>query len=310
MKQIILFMLAVLLYLPANSQKRDELFKSLTDKYASQEGFSASLITSDMFDLYLKKRNIDEESPVFEALKKLDRVMVISQSQVPFKEKENQKDGSSQKLNDLHSSFLGHYKSKGFTLLKTEKRLGEDVKVYLLKNSNKIESLALITNSSVSTNLVELKGDIDLKTVSELSQALNLRGLENLYKIDNGSSAFYSKHYFSDERIEALKARQMEMYEKQRHFSEEKRMQIEKQAQLQAQKQLEMAEKHRELAEKYKRQPIFLTYPGDTNTVYYLDGKKVKAKEIKGLDRENIRAISVNTDEKKNNKTTVRIKTK
>ncbi len=70
-------------------------------------------------------------------------------------------------------------------MFKTEKRMGEDVKVFLKKNQDKIKSLALITNSSASTNLVELNGDIDLSTVAELNNTLNLRGLENLYKIND-----------------------------------------------------------------------------------------------------------------------------
>ena len=94
--------------------------------------------------------------------------------------------------------------------------MGEDVKVYLKKNQDKIESLALVTNSSVSTSLVELQGDIDLKTVSELNQALNLRGLENLYKIDNSSTSEYGfftgrRELFSEQRIEEMVARQHAM---------------------------------------------------------------------------------------------------
>ena len=76
------------------------------------------------------------------------------------------------------------------------------------------------------------------------------------------------------------------MIEKRKELNDEQRLQFEKQAQIQKQKQLEMAEKYREMAEKYQRQPIFLSYPGDTNTVYYLDGKKVKADKIKKMDRD------------------------
>lgn len=310
MKRITLIILVVIVSLPAFAQTTNDFYKKLTDQYANQDGFSASQITSDMFDLYLKKRNIDQESPVFEALKKLDKIMVISQSQIRSREEQKQNTQTGSMLKTLHDTFIDHYKAEGFTLLKTEKRMGEDVKVYLNKNREKIETLALLTSSSVSTNLIELKGDIDLKTVSELNKALNLRGLENLYKIDNNGRNYYSGYIYSAERIEAMKAKQREMFEKQRHLSEEQRMQVEKQAQVQAQKQMEMAEKYREMADKYQRSPIFLSYPGDTNTVYYLDGKKVKAKEVKELEKEIIKSISVTTDDKKDKKTTVRIKTK
>lgn len=266
-----------------------------------------------MFDLYIKKRNLEETSPVFDALKKLDYITVVSQSKFfgnalqPAVEKE-----TNEVKNMLHESILDHYRKNGYTLFKTEKRLGEDVKVYLMKNQDKIVSLALITNSTSATNLVELQGDIDLKTVAELSKAMNLKGLENLYKLDNNNSWVYGTPgvAVSQEKIEEMVARQREQFERQRNLTDEQRAAIEDQARAAAEKQLLMAEKYRELAGKYGREPIFLNYPGDTNTVYYIDGKKVKAKEIKELDKEKIESVEIKKAEKANDKTTIKIKTK
>ena len=313
MKQIILFLLVIILTFPATAQQTKNLFDELTSKYADQEGFSASMLTSDMFDLYIKNRNLDESSPVFDALKKLEYITVISQSKFfvealqPGITKENTED-----KNVVHETILEHYRKNGYTLFKTEKRLGEDVKVYLMKNQEKIVSLALITNSTSATNLVELQGDIDLKTVAELSKAMNLKGLENLYKLDNNNSWVYGTPgvAISQERIEEMVARQREQFERQRNLTDEQRAAIEDQARASAEKQMLMAEKYREMAEKYGREPIFLNYPGDTNTVYYIDDKKVKAKEIKDLDKGKIESVEIKKPEKKNDKTTIRIKTK
>jgi len=313
MKRMIFLMLVIFLSLPAIAQQTKNLFDELTTKYADQEGFSASMLTRDMFDLYIKKRNVDQASPVFEALKKLDYITVISQSKFfveavqpsGVKVPENVK-------NPLYETILEHYRKNGYTLFKTEKRLGEDVKVYLMKNQDKIVSLALITNSSSATNLVELPGDIDLKTVAELNKALNLKGLENLYKLDSNNAweGFLTGVAVSPERMEEMVARQREQFERQRYLTDEQRTAIEDQARASAEKQLQMAEKYREMSEKYGREPIFLNYPGDTNTVYYLDGKKVKPKEIKELDKGKIESIEIKKPEKKNDKTTIRIKTK
>ncbi|HYQ58285.1 MAG TPA: hypothetical protein VEP89_13170, partial [Draconibacterium sp.] len=73
-------------------------------------------------------------------------------------------------------------------------------------------------------------------------------------------------------------------------------------------KQLEMIEKQREMAEKYGRQPIFLSTPGDTNTVYYIDGKKVKSDEVKELLKNNEVEQIEKTDD--DGKTVIKIKTK
>jgi len=115
---------------------------------------------------------------------------------------------------------------------------------------------------------------------------------------------------YSDERIEEMVLRQRQMAEKHAVLSEEQQAQFEQQARQMAEKQMQMAEKYREMAEKYQREPIFLSTPGDTNTVYFLNGKKVKASKIKELDKEKIESVEVKKPEKENEKATIRIKTK
>jgi len=327
MKKLIVIMLMIGIWIPALAQQSQSLFEKLTDKYAEKDGFSASMLTSDMFDLYMKKKNVDESSEVADALKTLDNILVVSQSNLAvnaqwvsgFYNQEEKKEKSPKNEEEdnvglIHKEMLNYYKTNGYTLLKTEKRMGEDVKVYLKKNQERITALALITNSSVSTNLVELQGDdIDLANVASLSKTMNLRGLENLYKLDNSNSAFYGRSLpsghmnWSDEQVEEMKARALEMAE-QHKLSDEQIKEIEKQAQFQAQKQAEMAEKYREMAERYGRQPIFLTTPGDTNTVYYIDGKEVKGDKVKQMLQEG--GVEQIKKTEKDGKTVIEIKTK
>uniref|UniRef100_UPI0032178433 DUF4252 domain-containing protein n=1 Tax=uncultured Draconibacterium sp. TaxID=1573823 RepID=UPI0032178433 len=321
MKKITVIVLALVISLPVLAQQSQSIFKQLTDRYAEEDGFSASMLTSDMFELYLKKKNVEEDSEIAEALNNLDNILVVAQSKFNLSKEEaffaGKKNPSLVKedLENLHKEVIEHYKNAGYSLLKTEKRMGEDVKVYLKKEDERIASLVLLTNSSASTNLVELNGDIDLATVASLSKIINLRGLENLYKIDNSSSyvgQFPSAGYFemSEERMAEMEARAREMAERHAELSEEQRAKIEQQAQLQAQKQMEMTEKYREMAEKYGRQPIFLSAPGDTNTVYYINGKKVKSENIKKrLQDEEIKQIVKSYNEEEGG-TVIKITTK
>ena len=314
MKRFILMALVAVLSMPVLAQNTDSFFKQLTDKYAEKDGFSASMITSDMFDLYLKKKKVDEPSPVYEALKNLDKIMVVSQNDFGALPTTGVVKKDDSRPDELYETISTHYKKDNYTLFKTEKRMNEDVKVYLQKNQDKINSIALLTHTPASTSLIELQGNIDLTTVAQLSQALNLRGLENLYKINNSGSSFYgnyvgSGNYISQERMEEMVARQRELAERQRTLTREQRMKIEEQARIQAEKQMEMAEKYRQMAEKYQRQPIFLNYPGDS-TIYYLNGKKVNAQVIKELDSSEIKSIELSKAEKKGDKTIIRFKTK
>lgn len=318
MKKLVVFVLMMGIIFPVLAQQSQSLFEQLTEKYANQDGFSASMLSSDMFDLYLKKKNIDENSELAKALESLDNILVISQNRFGSAEAaffDGEKPGKKEKSDEpeLFEDIIKHYKQNGYTLLKTEKRMGEEVKVYLQRNDGLITALALITNSSRSTSLVELDGDIDLANVADLNKALNLRGLENLYKIDNSAPGYFAGagnfpgFEFDEARLAEIEARAREMAETA-SLSEEQIAKIEKQAQMQFEKQRELAEKQRELAEKYGRQPIFLTTPGDTNTVYYIDGKKVKSDKVKELLKNNEVERIEKTDE--NGKTVIKIETK
>ncbi|WP_372647809.1 DUF4252 domain-containing protein [Draconibacterium sp.] len=318
MKKLVVFVLMIGICFPVLAQQFQSLFEQLTEKYANQDGFSASMLSRDMFDLYLKKKNIDEDSELAEALESLDNILVISQNRFGSAEAaffDGDKPAKKEKSGEpeLFEDIIKHYKQNGYSLLKTEKRMGEEVKVYLQRNDGLVTALALITNSSRSTSLVELDGDIDLSTVADLNKALNLRGLENLYKIDNSSPGYFAGpgnfpgFEFDEARLAEIEARAREMAEKA-SLSEEQIAKIEQQAQMQFEKQREMAEKQREMAEKYGRQPIFLTTPGDTSTVYYIDGKKVKSDKVKELLKNN----EVEQIEKTNEDgiTVIKIKTK
>lgn len=323
MKKLILLLLLVGVSVTAQTQDSQAFFEQLTDKYSEKDGFSASMLTKDMFDLYLKKKKMEENSGAVNALKNLDKILVVSQSAyagpVVIGQKfdqnnfDKQQEANKKERDLMYNEMQDHYKNSGYSLLKTEKRMGEDVKVYLKKSNEKVNSLALITNSTAATNLVELSGDIDLANVASLQTALNLRGLENLYKIDNKSPYQYigadAVQYFDQERLTFMEERARALADRQAVLSEDQLKRIEEQAEKQAQKQLEMAEKYREMSELYGREPIFLNYPGDS-TVYYLNGKKVDVDKIKELKKSDIVTVDVNKDNNDEEITIVKITTK
>jgi len=315
MKKIIVFFIASILVTSVHSQ---DYFKTLTEKYADTEGFSASFITKDMFNMYLKKKQVDEKSTMSETLKNLDNILMVSQS-VYGKENNNAT------KEELHKEILNHYKNdNSFTLFKTQKTIGEDLKVYLKKADEKITSLAVVNASSYSVSLVELNGLIDMENLADLGKELNLRGLESLYRVNNSEVVVMgypsprgdisglgkiSGNWMVAPDMKKLEE-QMELLEKNKELSAEQRKKIEEQARVWAEKQAQFAEQYREMAEKYKRSPIFLSTPGDTNVVYYLNGKKVSASDIKTINPDDIKTIDVNKSDEKGKKSTIRIITK
>ncbi len=161
MKNLMIYALMIL-FTASPALAQNNFFEELTDQFSDEDGFSASLITKDMFELYLKKKNVDDKSTVYEAINNLDRITIVSQSAfggfTTGVVASSQKSQNEPDSNELYETILDHYKNGNYSLLKTEKRMGEEVKVYLKKNQEKITALAVITNSQYSTNLIELEG--------------------------------------------------------------------------------------------------------------------------------------------------------
>jgi hypothetical protein len=314
MKTILLLFFSLILSLTVVSQG---LFTTLTDKYAAQEGFSATNLSKDMFDLYLKKKQIEPNSPAYETLKKLDNILVVSYSSFP-----RESPGSVKKpetVSEMQKSMIDYYSGQKFILFKTENRFGEDLKVFLKKNGEKVTALSLVSAySNTRLILVELTGDIDLSGISDLNMALNLKGLENLYKINGQQDnitmwqKFPDGYPFSVEQQQELQKSLQQTYEDMNKGKGEKMKEWNQQNKEMAEKQKEMAEKYRQMAEKYGRHPIFLSAPGDTNMIYYIDGKKVTAQEINKINSDQIESIEINKPDKSNpsKKGEMKIKTK
>ena len=360
MKQLTILLILSILTIPVFSQ---DLFKKLTDKYSQIDGFSASNISSDMFEMYLKKKDIDKESPVYATLQDLENILLVSLRD--FEERTEEPT-----VKTMYLELNEYYKGSGYSLFKTERQMGEDVKVFLEKNNEDITSLALITSSDMSVHLVELSGLINMNTLSQLGKVMNLRGLENLYRVNNSTAsnfrfdhnfdfnfdfdfkgldsldfhglsteqiekmeqAFANRQWFEEDRLRELEFNAQEMAARSEYFNQEKVRQIEEkarelaeqqhmlskdqvrkieeQAREMAERHIKMEEKYRQMAERYQREPIFLSAPGDTNTVYYLDGKKVKANKIKDIDHNTIKTIDITKGDKKGEQTIIKITTK
>src|SRR5690554_4673752 len=122
MKTIILILSFALIAF--GSEAQSTLFETLTGKYSNRDGFSASRITSDVFDLYLKKHNIEKNSPVYEALKNLDNILIVSQtSRNGWRGFQTDSIPADANVDEIHKALLNYYNRNQYTLFKTEKQM-------------------------------------------------------------------------------------------------------------------------------------------------------------------------------------------
>ncbi len=298
MKRLILMLIIAIFTLPAIGQ---ELFNILVDKYSNKDGFSAVQLSKDMFDLYLKKKNIDEKDPVYNVVSNLENILVITQVKDPEKKDE---------LKNIQTEILDYYKKEGMTLFKTEKKNNNDLKIYIEKDEDGVSSLGLVNLSDFSLTLIEINGLIDLTSIASLNKAFNIRGLEALRKIDDSGNYFVSPDFSTfqipDIRFELSEERRKEIEESVKKAQEEVKA---RQWDMQL-REKDLSKEQKALFEKYKRFPILLK--GNDNMVeYYLDSVRVDREKIIDLDPDLIEKIEVINKDKDGEKAGIlRITTK
>ena len=300
MKKIVVVLLCVLLGFSAGAQS---IFDELVEKYVDVEGFSAVQLTNDMFELYMKKKNIDADDPVYDVLNDLDNMMVVSQTFTSDNDKLRE---------EMKTEIRSYYQDNDYLLFKTEKNASSDLKIYIDRTDDGIKSMGLLSSNSFSVNLIEMNGAIDLSKVASLYRVLNIRGLEQLQVFDNTKSPnnFYFNYQFempdlsnyeiSDERRREIEENVRISQEEMRKYQDETRK-----------NQLEMSKRQQQLFEKYNKFPIIIKGAESKNAEYFVDDEKVDKDQILELDPERIESIRViRKDDGKDNQAQIKITVK
>jgi hypothetical protein len=301
MKTIAIYLVAMVLVLPAGAQT---FFDELVKKYVDVEGFSAVQLTNDMFGLYLKKKDIKPDDPVYKVLNDLDNMMVITQTFTSSDSTSKEK---------LKTEIRNHYQGDGYSLFKTEKNANSDLKIYISKKADEgIKSMGLISSNSFSVNLIEMNGKIDLSKVATLNNALNIRGLEQLRTFDNSTAPnnFNFNYQFDMPDFKGFEMSEERQKEIEEHVKKaQKAMESHQFNMLENEKVL--GERQKEIFEKYQRHPIFFSAPGDKDAEYYVNGNKVDFDEVKQITSDDIESIEIiKKDDSKKQKTEIKIQLK
>jgi hypothetical protein len=176
MKRILIFatlFLIPVLFIRAQNAPVDKLF----DKYAGKDGFTTVYISKYMFDMFrsneVKDQDADELNKV---LGKLTSIKILTVEDPAFI-------GKGVNFYDEIMKELPREQYKELMVVKDK----ESNVVFLAREEkNVIVELLLIAGGSDASNnvLISIQGEIDLKTISKLSESLNIEGMESLEKID------------------------------------------------------------------------------------------------------------------------------
>jgi hypothetical protein len=169
MKKLYLITAALCLFtlLQAQTNPIDEMF----DRYSEKEGFTTVYISSKMFSLFAgKDTKSDDAENIMRKLKSI-RILTVEDSTL-----------------NLNLNFYKEL-SRKLDLSVYEELLavkgGGDVTKFLIRQTGDIISeLLVITGGPGDNTLISIKGELDLKTISDLSKNSGIEELKSLENID------------------------------------------------------------------------------------------------------------------------------
>jgi hypothetical protein len=165
---IVTFCLAITIQ--AQSNPVDEMF----NKYSEKQGFTVVSISSKMFSLFTNKDA--ENKDAGEIINKLKSIKILSVEDSILNKNLNFYTELSKKLD------LSVYEE--LILVKE----GPDITKFLIRQTgNIISELLVITGGPKGNSLISIKGELNLKSISELSKSLDMQELKSLYKIEKKS---------------------------------------------------------------------------------------------------------------------------
>lgn len=168
MKRIILFILLIApILVSAQQSPVDRLF----DKYSGREGYTSVFISSHLFGLFAKMDMQDKE--LESLMSRLKAIKILSA--------DNVKDA---RVN-FHREIIRELPMKEYTELMVVKEKDQEFTFLIRERNGRIMELLMISGGINNNALISIQGDIDLKTISNLSRSMNIQGLQNLEKIEN-----------------------------------------------------------------------------------------------------------------------------
>jgi hypothetical protein len=169
MKKIIV--VAVLMIVATGLNAQDAISKFFT-KYQSDESFTQVTISSKMFGLFTNmEADTQEDKEVLEAISKLKGLRILM--------KDNTSDARA-----LYKEAFSLIPVKEFEELMSVRDKDKDMKFYIKESGGKISELVMVMGGTNDFMILSLFGEIDLRQVSRMGKKMDVKGLENLEKMD------------------------------------------------------------------------------------------------------------------------------
>lgn len=166
--------ISLLLILPAlgfAQSPADQLF----DKYSGEDGYTSVYITQHMFELFADIDSPEDEEQFSDLVKNLKCIKILSLEDDSTKAPVNV---------NFFEEIMEDFPKQKYEELMVVKKKGQDIKFLIWKEGKIIRELLMIVGGQDDNALISIQGDINLKTISKLSETMNIEGMENLENIE------------------------------------------------------------------------------------------------------------------------------
>jgi hypothetical protein len=170
MKHVLAAIVFLMVFNVAYSQ--DAISQFFT-KYQNDESFSHVTVSSKMFGLFTKmEADTPEDKEVLDAISKIKGLRILNKH-------------DSLNARKLYKEAFSLIPIKEYEELMSFRDKDKDIK-FLIKESKTgtISELLMIMGGAKEFMVLSLFGEIDLKQVSRIGKKMDVKGLENLEKID------------------------------------------------------------------------------------------------------------------------------
>jgi hypothetical protein len=169
MKKIVA--VAVVMMVAAGGAFAQDAITKFFNKYQNDESFNQVNISSKMFGLIT---NMDVETQddkdIVEAISKLKGLKILA--------KEDARDAR-----ELYKEAFAMI-PKDYEELMTVRDKDKDMKFMIRESGGKISELLMVMGGNEEFMVMSLFGEIDLKQVSRIGKRMDVKGLENLHRIN------------------------------------------------------------------------------------------------------------------------------
>ena len=169
MKKVFLSFITICLTLAMQAQSNpvDDMF----NKYSEKQGFTVVSISSKMFSLFTNKNTNNKDAD--DVINRLKSIKILSVE-----------DSLLNKTLNFYSELSKKLDLSVYEELMVVKE-GPDVTKFLIRQKgNTITELLVITGGPAGNSLISIKGELNLKSISELSKDIDIQELKRLDKID------------------------------------------------------------------------------------------------------------------------------